>query len=405
MDKHPRRAENGTARLRMRKTTWYVRWTFDGQLFEMTTKQRGTVGRTKAETILKTMNRDMEDNNFDPTTAKYIALRSELLSQDAPPPKPATAGPIDFAALFAQFTKTKVKHGDISEVTSLKHDALYRKIVVFQGNLTTKAGAIAMVNHLREIQRPITSNGCQDLLREAAQWMVMQGLLTSNPFDEIKKLKIRAAGKRATGHLSSEEIALFMTTLRTKPEWALWGDFCTVLLNMGPRISELIGLQWERVRFDLDGVEFSKALGRSPTGGARIWKDTKTGSERMVRFNSTTREMFTRLSVNRTDDPDGNPYGLVFLSPEGKPIDDANFRNRCWIPVCIAAGLTTHDPTTGKSRHRHPPKSARHGFGRRLYKAGLDPHSVAYAMGHSSPRTSLENYGHDNYSPPIPEID
>ncbi len=404
MNNHLMRAENGTAQLRLRKKTWHVRWTYNGQDCEMTTKQRGLLGRSKAEIILKQINRDMEDGIFDSTRAKYIALRSELLAQDAPPPRPATAGPIDFAALFDQFTKTKVRHGDISEVTSLKHDALCRKIKAFQGDLTTKAGAIAMVNYLRTIQKPVTSNGCQDLLRESAQWMMAEGHLVFNPFDGIKKLKIRAAGKRAVGHFSGDEIGLFMATLQTKPEWALWGDFCIALLHMGPRISELIGLQWERVRFDLDGAEFTKALGRSPTGGARIWKGTKTDSERLVRFNGTTREMFTRRSADRIDDPDRNPYGLVFLSPEGKPIDDANFRNRCWIPVCIAAKLTIPDPKTGKPRHRHPPKSARHGFGRRLYKANVDPHSVAYAMGHSSPRTSLENYGHDNYSPPIPEI-
>lgn len=112
------------------------------------------------------MNRDIEDRIFDPTKARYIALRDELLGPAEPLSQPTTTGPIDFATLFDQFTRTKLRNGDISEVTSLKHDALYRKIVVFQGNLATKAGAIAMVNYLRTIQQPITSNGCQDLLRD-----------------------------------------------------------------------------------------------------------------------------------------------------------------------------------------------------------------------------------------------
>jgi integrase len=388
------RAENGTVTIELRGKTYRLRWTFDGQKFSMSTRCRQRFEEQLARTIRRQIMNDIEDGTFDRTKAKYLAMRPQrgfsvtLKSVEAAP----------FLSVLEQYTAQQLKDGEITELTSGKHEALCNKLRKFNGDCMTEGEANEFITLLRATQKNITLEGNITILKASGNWGVTQGLLAFNPFEKVKKPKIKAKERRATGHYTSSEIAHFMATLDTTSEWSHYRDFCTSLFNNGPRLAEVIGLLWADVYFDADtnGIEICRSLGRSKGKQPRMEKDTKTGSVRLIKFNTVTREVFTRLFNERNP----KPTDFVFLSPEGGPIDDANFRNRCWNPVCVAAGLI--NSKTGKPRH--PPKSARHGFGRRLYKAKVDPHSVAYAMGHSSPRTSLEAYGHDSYSPPIPEI-
>ena len=78
-----------------------------------------------------------------------------------------------------------------------------------------------------------------------------------------------------------------------------------------------------------------------------------------------------------------NEVGLVFPSPEGRILNDDNFRHRIFRPAVRRTklqGLRFHD--------------LRHTYAALMVAAGAHPKYLQAQMGHSSIRVTLDLYGH-----------
>jgi integrase len=98
-------------------------------------------------------------------------------------------------------------------------------------------------------------------------------------------------------------------------------------------------------------------------------------SNRWVPFPDEVGKLLWSLVADR-------PAGPVFLSPTGRRVNEANFRNRVWRPALKAAGVDYEDPYT-----------MRHRAASWWIQAGLPDYRVAALLGHSSTR-QVSVYAH-----------
>jgi integrase len=119
------------------------------------------------------------------------------------------------------------------------------------------------------------------LVKKFGTWAVKQGHWTENYFASIRPLKVERAPRRDKP-FTAEEVNLFLSTIKTDPNYFSYHDFCYCLFHLGCRPSELIGLRWGRVDLVRHTVTICESLSRGDDGKtagyARKRKSTKTGA-------------------------------------------------------------------------------------------------------------------------------
>ncbi len=102
-------------------------------------------------------------------------------------------------------------------------------------------------------------------------------------------------------------------------------------------------------------------------------------SRRRVDLSTTAARVLRRQLLARKP----NELGLVFPSPEGRILNDDNFRHRVFTPAVRRSKLT------GFRFH-----DLRHTYAALMVAAGAHPKYLQAQMGHSSIRVTLDLYGH-----------
>ena len=210
-----------------------------------------------------------------------------------------------------------------------------------------------------------------------------QRAIEVNHFSSIKPLKAPKAISPKRKPFTRVEVVRLLATAKTHLEFYQWHDFSMTLLYLGLRPSEAIGLRWQDVDLDRALVTVAESLARDELGRSggtsRVRKGTKAGNIRVLPIPASLLEMLKGRAIAQHD-----PTDLIFHSSRGKPIDDHNFSQRVWKPLCSAAAVPYRVPYAC----RHTLLS--HG----LESGGMSLHQAQYIAGHSSPRMILETYGH-----------
>jgi integrase len=138
----------------------------------------------------------------------------------------------------------------------------------------------------------------------------------------------------------------------------------------GLRWGELAGLRMGDVDRDVRRVNVT---GQLSTDG-RTWKpETKTSGRRSVDLPASV----------MAELPQEGEGGYVWTLPRGGPLIHANFRQRYFVPAVTAAGLAPlriHD--------------LRHTAVALAVAAGAHPSEIQAQLGHTSIKTTLDEYGH-----------
>jgi integrase len=138
----------------------------------------------------------------------------------------------------------------------------------------------------------------------------------------------------------------------------------------GLRWGELAGLRMGDVDRDVRRVNVT---GQLSTDG-RTWKpETKTSGRRSVDLPASV----------MAELPQEGEGGYVWTLPRGGPLIHANFRQRYFVPAVTAAGLAPlriHD--------------LRHTAVALAVAAGAHPAEIQAQLGHTSIKTTLDEYGH-----------
>lgn len=159
-----------------------------------------------------------------------------------------------------------------------------------------------------------------------------------------------------------------------------------LLLSLGLRRGELLGLRWADIDFDNGVVTVAQALSR--VGSRLVLGPPKT--ERSRRQVNLPREVASSLRAHRTRQAAeglllGDAWhdtGLVLTTEAGAPMDPSNFR-RIFDRVTTKAGLSGWRP-----------HELRHSCASILLAQGVPLEVVSRFLGHSSIRITADVYGH-----------
>ncbi len=362
-----------------------LRWSYAGVRRQLSLELADTPeNRQIAEAKAAEMEADIISGDYDLALDKYKVIR------------PVT-GPVRSAytvALFDAFTEFKRTEGVAGQTLSTKFRALRSNLKRYGKLIGTAEDARAMVQLLRDRQSPTVANQNLFLLKEFGKWAVESGHCSHNPFSAIRSQKGSSRKIQDRTPFSREELARFLEAMRQHPTASHYYDFTVVLFQLGLRPSEAIGLRWSHLNLGRREVTISESLSRSAdgrsSGSARERKGTKTETTRILPLNDRLITLFTSRWSLTTDADD-----LIFSAPGGGPIDDRNYRNRCWKVVCQVAGV----------RYR-PPYTSRHtllSYG--LEYGGWTERQAAAIAGHKDTRMISQTYGHLIEKPELPDLD
>lgn len=363
-----------------------LRWTYAGQRKQMSLSLPDTpLNRQIAEGKASQIEKDIATGDYDPTLDKYI-------SRPRYAPSPSGDRPTT-VALFDWFTEERAIDGVSGQAISTKYKALAANITRLGKDITTVADARELVQMLRDRQSPLVANQNLVMLKTFGKWLVTHGHLPKNVFEPIRPQKGSALRIQNRTPFSREELARFLETMRTHPTAAHYYDFTVVLFSLGLRPSEAIGLRWKDISLSQKKITIGESLSRSPdgrtSGGARQRKGTKSDNVRILPLNDRLVNLFRDRWYLYAE-----PDELIFTAADGGPIDDHNYRERYWKPVCEAAGVSYR-----------PPYTARHtllSYG--IEYEGWSLAQAAFMAGHTTTRMVSETYGHLMDVPKLPDL-
>jgi integrase len=142
------------------------------------------------------------------------------------------------------------------------------------------------------------------------------------------------------------------------------------------RFGEALGLTWGCVEFAAGRILVRQQL------CSRTGELAEPKTEAGVRFVQLPDFVVHELKVWKLACPKGR-HELVLPNREGGPLDQSDFRNRCYLPAVRRAGL-----------RRLPLHNLRHGYASMLLAAGTDLATLSQAMGHANIAITLSVYSH-----------
>ncbi len=307
---------------------------------------------------------DLLSGNYDPSLAKYRST----------PTATATIGAVE---LFNRFIEWKAKR--VQPRTLEKYHALAIWLKDEFGDCPVAVEAAeGFLARLLENMEPVTAKERLGLLQAAWSWAETQGMVTGNPWND---LKVRKPPKQAPRPFTRAEVAAIVAGFAESRYYRHYADYVRFKFGTGCRTGEAAGLRWRHITADCSIVWF----GESFTHG--VFKDTKTGKAREGKLSPSLAEMLRR---RMPEDVDAD--ALVFTAPRGKPMDEHNFC-RAWKAVLKAQGIPYRTPY-----------NTRHTFISHALEAGLSPVEVASITGHNV-KTLFENYaGLIKSHPTMPEL-
>lgn len=190
--------------------------------------------------------------------------------------------------------------------------------------------------------------------------------LSYNPAEGVRLPRVARAEPVFLSHAQVDQLA------RACPGYEL---FVRMLAYTGLRWGEAAALQVGRINLLRRRLEVVRSA--VDLGGEITYGTPKTHQRREVPIpRSMVDELAVHVSGKEPDD-------LVFVSPQGMPLRNHNFRRRVFAPAAASIGvpdLTPHD--------------LRHTAASLAVQAGANVKAVQRMLGHASAAMTLDQYGH-----------
>ena len=368
------RAKKGSVSLWAVDEMLVLRWRYQGKRFSLALSLPDTAAnRKQAKKLANEIELDVAASAFDVTLAKY---RPEPIVA----PVAQSVAQTDTIDLWDSYTLHRLELGTSPQSIAARYHPIRANLERFGRNIEDENIAKELIYLLQSRQSSRIVNQNLSMLRGFGTWAVKQGHWTENYFASIRPLKVERAPRRDKP-FTAEEVKLFLSTIKTDPNYFSYHDFCYCLFHLGCRPSELIGLRWGRVDLVRHTVTICESLSRGDDGKtagyARKRKSTKTGGYRILPLNGELVALFQGRYQGQMEDD------LVFTAPKGGAIDDHNFSQRCWRSICQKAGIPYR-----------PPYIARHTCLSHIVEQTGSLAQAAAVAGHANLRMVSDTYGH-----------
>jgi len=215
-----------------------------------------------------------------------------------------------------------------------------------------------------------TKRRVYNYLRWAFQAAVDERLLTLNPI-HVAKSKIPKKNESRVISFKPDEQVKLLKFVASDP---FWNAVCLLAFDSGIRMSELLGVQYDKVNFRTAEVSIHRTLIYA-NGQPMLRDSTKTDSSyRTIKVSQTTLDALKALRGQ------GNALSSYLFTKDGKPWSRHNFDN-AWVKLLVAAEV----PHYGFH-------STRHSCATTLLRAGHFITAVSKRLGHAKPSMTLDLY-------------
>ena len=280
---------------------------------------------------------------------------------------------IHIAPTLGSMLVAKVKAAHVAELYSkLRNESITYRRISKDGQERERVGKPLAANSVLRIHR---------FLHRLFGWAERMNLAARNVIRSVEAPKATASPARA---LDADQVARI---LKGAEGTRLYGFFVLAAMT-GMRRGEIGALTWDAIDLEAGKATVRQAIGEDRKGGSFL-KSTKSGRERIVPLNSqavavlrahrNTQAWEKRISRGAYDD-----RGFVFADEIGGMLD-LDAVSKTFSKLAVLARVKAR----GVSLH-----SLRHCAATMALQGGSDVRTVSALLGHASPSTTLNVYGH-----------
>lgn len=229
---------------------------------------------------------------------------------------------------------------------------------------------------------PNTQRLARSVLRRALRTAESDGLVSRNVAALVDGVRVPRPEGRT---LTPQQARALLESLHGDD----WEAPVALMLALGVRKGEALGLQWMDVDLDAATLTVNRALKKDGRGGLYLDEPKTGGSRRRVHLPRPVVDVLKRHKVAQSADrlAFGSGWGrgwpdLVFTSSVGTPLDPDRV-NRTVQAITERAGLG-----------RWTPHELRHSAASLLIAMGVPLITVSEMLGHASIRITADVYGH-----------
>lgn len=346
-----------------------LRWRYQKQRYSLNLFHFSTANLLQAKKIALQIESDMITEAFDFTLCRYKPKAQEEM--------PVQKSLVEHFEAWVKIYRNR----DCEKDTDYY---LTKRMLERWEDFTPKEVLIRLSN---EAIGAKTYNTRLRLLKSFFQWARKQGIAESNPLEDVLPKRLCKAVKNERKPFSETEITQILQAIKNDTfcpassyvKHSHYYAFVYFIFQMGVRNAEAVGLRVKHIDFEMRVVEIKEAMARTLKGthsAARVRKETKNGKERKLPLNDEIVAILKPLVAGKQSDD------LVFVSPNGLPIDDRMFQRRIFRKVLEGLNIPLRVLY-----------ACRHTFGSRCIHEGITPVMTAFLMG-NNPETALRNYTH-----------
>jgi integrase len=278
--------------------------------------------RSKANMVKNQIELDWQIGQYDQTLLKYRPRTTGKNATELLAPE-----------LFARWTQYQAKEKKLARSTIVaKYQPIERalaKELNMVADAITKKTAGKLVDLWVENVSPDVGRQRIWLLTSCWDWAVDRyRIAAENPWKGMGS-RFGEQPKRNVDPFDADEVRAILSGFRSHPESNHYADFVALLLAIGCRTGEAIGLRWRSISKDFTIIHICESINKGVVGS------TKTKESRAVPVPPS----LAAILKARKERYQPNPDDLVFTTRQGQTIDRDNFRSRHWAKVLKAAGV------------------------------------------------------------------
>lgn len=239
-----------------------------------------------------------------------------------------------------------------------------------------------------------TIHNVRGVLRPAFQMAVDDDILVKNPFGfQLQTVLVNDSVTREA--LSKDQMRKFLKFIHDDVVYCKYYEVVYILFHTGMRISEFCGLTLKDIDLQNKTVNIDHQLQR--TADMRyIIVETKTDAgKRKIPITDDVAAMFQAIIEDREAPAvekiiDGYT-GFLFYDKEGKPLVAMHWQNR------FNNMVNRYNDIYRVQMPNITPHICRHTYCSNQAKAGMNPKTLQYLMGHSDISVTMNVYTHVNF--------